>query len=288
MVRFSVIQRTNGTKNPSFTLNTSCKEGLSHTPTDSISNMILYMKYTQNLFLKKAASMRFKMRWMGLLPIVLCLIFQMAFPGFLVGEEEKAVYIPKDLAEAHRELEKIIPPDTIEKMKESEEQDISLYHLDVGMWMRNNWGLWKGSRLSNYFNNMGVLHPDDMSGIILDSFWYKLKQKPFPLQLRVQYYKEYWKAVVPPKVGSPKDGAKVAWVISWHSPKMIVGIMNHDPESLKGTVHLGISLSDHSFWRYEYGTGREIEPAKPDEAEQLAEWLADWKKKGNDLSGFAE
>ena len=44
------------------------------------------------------------------------------------------------------------------------------YHLDLGMWMRNNWGLWGGSRLHKYFRAKGISHPEDMSSVIL--FYY--------------------------------------------------------------------------------------------------------------------
>ena len=54
------------------------------------------------------------------------------------------------------------------KIKVMTEDEFSgRYHLGFGMWMRNNWGLWKSSRLSRYFNSLGVYHPDDMTGIIL-------------------------------------------------------------------------------------------------------------------------
>jgi hypothetical protein len=44
------------------------------------------------------------------------------------------------------------------------------YHLGLGMWMRNNWGLWGGSRLYKYFHDKGVTDPEDMSSIVL--FYY--------------------------------------------------------------------------------------------------------------------
>jgi hypothetical protein len=61
------------------------------------------------------------------------------------------------------------------------------------MWMRNNWGLWGGSRLAKWFNNQGVKHPDDMSGVILDSFWRHLNDKPIKLEEQVKHYQDYWK-----------------------------------------------------------------------------------------------
>jgi len=61
------------------------------------------------------------------------------------------------------------------------------------MWMRNNWGLWRGSRLSKYFNEMGVFHPDDMSGIILVSYHRYLTGNEIKLEEQIKYYQDYWK-----------------------------------------------------------------------------------------------
>jgi len=48
--------------------------------------------------------------------------------------------------------------------------DMIRYHLGLGMWMRNNWGLWGGSRLYKYFRDKGLSDPEDMSSIVL--FYY--------------------------------------------------------------------------------------------------------------------
>jgi hypothetical protein len=39
-------------------------------------------------------------------------------------------------------------------------------HMEIGIWPRNRWGLWKDYRLTIYFNSFGVTNADDMSGII--------------------------------------------------------------------------------------------------------------------------
>src|SRR3712207_7074234 len=36
------------------------------------------------------------------------------------------------------------------------------YHFSLGMWMRNNWGLWGSSRLQKYFTGKGVTHAEEM------------------------------------------------------------------------------------------------------------------------------
>ena len=43
-------------------------------------------------------------------------------------------------------------------------------HHGLGMWIRNNWGLWRNSKLKRYFLDRGILHPDEMSSIILSSY----------------------------------------------------------------------------------------------------------------------
>jgi hypothetical protein len=103
------------------------------------------------------------------------------------------VYIPKDLDDCFAELEKRLSKRTVAKMKGGSEEDMVKYHHGLGTWMRNKWGLWKGSRLSKWFNDKGIRHPDDMSGIILDSFWRHLNEKPIKLDEQIKHYQDYWK-----------------------------------------------------------------------------------------------
>jgi hypothetical protein len=64
-----------------------------------------------------------------------------------------------------------------------------------------------------------------------------------------------------PKDRSPVDSAEIEWVIT---------SMPSDPgKPGSATVHLGISASDGSYWRYEYGSGRGIEPATKEDAVDL-------------------
>ena len=78
------------------------------------------------------------------------------------------VFIPKDLNSCFFELDKLLN-DTIKQDIKNKQTEIDLaeYHMGLGRWMRNNWGLWAGSRLQLYFINKKVTHPDNMSGIIL-------------------------------------------------------------------------------------------------------------------------
>jgi len=106
---------------------------------------------------------------------------------------EKEVYIPKDLNDCFAELKRILSKEQVETMKTGSEEDMIDYHHGLGTWLRNNWGLWGCSRLSRWFNEKGIKHPDDMSGIILDSFWRHLNGKPIKLDEQVKHYQDYWK-----------------------------------------------------------------------------------------------
>jgi len=113
-----------------------------------------------------------------------------------IEQPQRGIYIPKDLDDCFVQLKKLLKPADIEKMRVGTEGEMIHYHFSLGLWMRNNWGLWGGSRLAKWFNAQGINHPDDMSGIVLCSFWRHLNSKPIKLDEQVKYYKEYWKNVL--------------------------------------------------------------------------------------------
>ena len=103
------------------------------------------------------------------------------------------VYIPKNLEDCFKQIDCFWADSIKLKAKEMAEKEFTIQaHFGFGMWMRNNWQLWSGSRLSKYFNEIGISHPDDMSGIILDSYHRYLRKELINLDEQVQYYKNFW------------------------------------------------------------------------------------------------
>lgn len=103
------------------------------------------------------------------------------------------IYIPKDLEDCFRQLNGFWNDsikNSIKMMKE--DAFVAESHFGIGMWIRNNWGLWGSSRLSSYFSNLEIFHPDDMSGIILRSYHRKLNSKDIKLEEQIAHYHEYW------------------------------------------------------------------------------------------------
>lgn len=103
------------------------------------------------------------------------------------------IYIPKDLEDCFVQINSFWNDSTKIQVKNWEEREfVGKVHLGFGMWMRNNWQLWGGSRLSKYFNDLGIYHPDDMSGIILNSYHRHLNDKEIKLEEKIKYYQDYW------------------------------------------------------------------------------------------------
>lgn len=102
-------------------------------------------------------------------------------------------YIPKDLPDCFKQIDSFWDDSTKIMVKNwTEDEFIGNAHFGFGMWMRNNWQLWGGSRLSIYFNEMGVFHPDDMSGIILRTYHRYLNNQDTELKKLIRKYDSYW------------------------------------------------------------------------------------------------
>ena len=81
-------------------------------------------------------------------------------------------YIPKDLKDCFLQLDKILLTKDKQEIKTLKTREETLnYHHSLGLWMRNNWGLWGGSRLQTYLFNHGCSQPDDMSSTILEYYY---------------------------------------------------------------------------------------------------------------------
>ncbi len=104
-------------------------------------------------------------------------------------------YIPVDLEDCFLEMDKMLSEEFIEKIRTGDEEDLYVYHMSFGLWIRNNWGLWAESLLKDFFNSYEIFHPDDMSSIIITSYYRNLNDLPIDLSEQVEYYKEYWKNI---------------------------------------------------------------------------------------------
>jgi len=95
-----------------------------------------------------------------------------AYKKRLVTDSINGLYIPQNLEECFIELSKILKPEDIETINNlNDRSETILFHHGLGTWMRNNWGLWGGSRLQQYLIKKGIKQPDNMSATILEFYY---------------------------------------------------------------------------------------------------------------------
>jgi hypothetical protein len=83
-------------------------------------------------------------------------------------------HIPPTLEEAHAQLEQMLSPRELAEIDAMpSEKDTIKYHFSWGLNMRNGWGLWGDSPLAKYMRELGCANADDMSCLILSTFWRK-------------------------------------------------------------------------------------------------------------------
>lgn len=95
-----------------------------------------------------------------------------AYKQRLVADSINGLYIPKNIEECFIQLNKLLKTKDIETIKNLKNRsETIMYHHGFGTWLRNNWGLWGGSRLQQYLLGKGLNHPDDMSATILEYYY---------------------------------------------------------------------------------------------------------------------
>lgn len=101
---------------------------------------------------------------------------------------------PSTIEECHNFLLERLTNKDLESIKNCHKSSLCQYHHTMGRWMRNHWGLWSGGKLKRHMESLGFTHPDDMSTVILESFWSSLNGQPYDLKQAAESYKEYWRA----------------------------------------------------------------------------------------------
>jgi len=82
----------------------------------------------------------------------------------------------KTVKEAVKFLKDDLRKSDLQEIKdcETEYEMIGLCHRQLGQWIRNNMGLWKGN--PTLLEDTGKTHADDASGVILRALWGDLKK----------------------------------------------------------------------------------------------------------------
>lgn len=93
-------------------------------------------------------------------------------------------YIPKDFADCFKQLDSLLTDKQIRAIQSlSNRRDVEQFDMSVGLWIRNHWGLWEGSRLSQYLSHYKLTAPIFQSNAILQ-YYYDYLHGDFELQFQ--------------------------------------------------------------------------------------------------------
>lgn len=122
--------------------------------------------------------------------------------------------VPKTLDEAHEFLDKFLQDKDV--FKNCPEEDVlAIAHMGLGRWLRNKWYLWwspelyervkskteegkeveypsEKPELVKWFNELGIEHADDMSGIVIISYHKKLNNRVYDMDADIREIKSFY------------------------------------------------------------------------------------------------
>ena len=100
---------------------------------------------------------------------------------------------PNNLEEAFSVLDQKLSPEARQQFKQTPEVEaVTMAHMSLGLFIRNEWFRSGGSKLPGLLQGMGARHKDDMSSIVLTSYWRKLNGKPLELEQQGECYRLWW------------------------------------------------------------------------------------------------
>ena len=100
--------------------------------------------------------------------------------------------IPNNLDESLTRLNFLLGEKFKQDYKALEEKEAvdRINFIGVGTQIRNDWKLWRGSKLSAYFNSIGVNGPEDMTHIIFTSYHRQLNGEDIDLKEQLELYND--------------------------------------------------------------------------------------------------
>ncbi|MCJ7544858.1 MAG: hypothetical protein MUP47_09920 [Phycisphaerae bacterium] len=80
---------------------------------------------------------------------------------------------PATVDEAVGRLMTELAEEDIGTIRDMKREDLTTLHVGLGMWIRNEFGLWGGNEA--LLRATGQSHPDQASSVIIDALWEKLQ-----------------------------------------------------------------------------------------------------------------
>lgn len=86
---------------------------------------------------------------------------------------------PKTVEEAVEQLLSLMSEEEKQCLRKTPKKDLIMFHFSLGLYIRNNFGLWQGNRellQSISKSDFPFVHPDDASSVIIEELWKRLRQ----------------------------------------------------------------------------------------------------------------
>jgi hypothetical protein len=179
-------------------------------------------------------------------------------------------YIPKDIDDCMRELDKAWSEEFKQKFQNHELDELT--EFEIGRTLRNSWGLWSHSRLAKYFEQYGILNPDDISPIILTCYERHFKGNPLEFDKEIERFEKWQQITRQPLLREyPKEVRNVRFQQSiYPDPK-------NESDDL-GAIYFYTDKSETLYWVFNHKYGwKKLTPAEYKETDRadIRGWLAD-------------
>ena len=120
--------------------------------------------------------------------------------------------VPQNLTEALDTLDRASSGALLLKMRNGEENVTGELHDGLGLWIRNNWDLYDKGALYQDLATLGLQYPDDMSDLVLKSWWRRMHGRPLDVAGQVKVAQESNRVLAnpppaPPPVHRPSPAA---------------------------------------------------------------------------------
>jgi len=97
---------------------------------------------------------------------------------------------PKSLEQCWSLLELRLPPEEIQKFKSKQLNELEPYQHSFGVYIKKHWVVKGDPELLTFFKSAGIQSEDQITAIIIDTFWRYLQNKPVDVEERIQHYIE--------------------------------------------------------------------------------------------------
>jgi len=119
----------------------------------------------------------------------LAIVFFCTFAASLASAGE----VPNTLSQAFAALDQQLGSQQQEAFKNtSEAEAVAKAHMSLGLYIRNVWFRSGQSKLTGQLHALGARSLDDMSSVVLTSYWRHLNGKPLKVEEQCACYAKWW------------------------------------------------------------------------------------------------